>query len=163
MKTLKHLTILFLSGLFIACGSNNPTSTLQHSLTEAEWLIGKWQNNSPEGVLTENWIQLNDSLFTGESFFVVANDTLFSESIQIAQQGEELFYIPTVENQNGGLPVTFKLTSATGNQLVFENAAHDFPQKISYTLVGQDSLVAEVSGLSKGKPQTEQFAMVKVK
>lgn len=163
MKILKHVILLFLSGLLIACGSNNAASTQQYSLTDAKWLIGAWQNSSPDGVLTENWKQLNDSLFAGESFFVVANDTLFSETIQLVQQGKELFYVPTVENQNGGLPIKFKLTSANGNQLVFENAAHDFPQKITYTLVNKDSLIAEISGLSKGEQKAERFAMGRVK
>ncbi|MNY81490.1 hypothetical protein D3C86_2230780 [compost metagenome] len=51
------------------------------------------------------------------------------------------------------------MTSATDNKMVFENSKHDFPNKIIYNLVEKDSLIAEISGLKKGKLYTEKFVM----
>jgi len=53
------------------------------------------------------------------------------------------------------------MTSANNNQIVFENPKHDYPNKITYSLVEKDSLIAEISGLKKGKPYTEIFVMKK--
>jgi hypothetical protein len=47
--------------------------------------------------------------------------------------------------------------------LVFENPKHDYPKKITYTKINDDSLVAEISGILDGKPSSEKFSMKKNK
>jgi hypothetical protein len=47
----------------------------------------------------------------------------------------------------------------TSNQLVFENSKHDFPSKITYTKITQDSMVDKISGIFKSEEQTENFPM----
>ncbi len=163
MKIQNQLVMLTLMGMLIACDNNSAPTTFGNKITKASWMIGQWQNSSPQGVLSENWKQENDSMFSGESFFVVGKDTLFSEAIQIIQEKDELFYIPTVPDQNNGLPVRFKLTTESDSILVFENPDHDFPQRIKYMRIGKDSIVAEISGQSKGESKAEQFAMTRVK
>ena len=79
------------------------------------------------------------------------------------QKGEELTYSAAVKGQNNDKPVAFKLTTQTEKQLVFENPKHDYPQKISYTQITSDSLVAKISGIQQGKPSSEQFSMKKNK
>lgn len=132
-----------------------PTLTQQ-----AGWLIGTWQNKSPEGLLVEKWQKQNDSTYTGKSYFLAGKDTAFAENIVLQQRSGKLYYIPTVKNQNGGKPVKF---TQTGSGLVFTNPAHDYPQKITYKQVKPDSLVAEISGMSKGKFKSEKFPMGRVK
>ncbi|MDT3404332.1 DUF6265 family protein [Mucilaginibacter terrae] len=126
----------------------------------AAWLLGTWQNKSPQGLLVEKWQKLNDSTYTGKSYFLAGKDTAFTESIVLEQRGGKLYYIPTVKNQNDGKPVKF---TQAGKGLVFENPAHDFPQRITYTQIKPDSLVAEISGMSKGKFKSEKFPMGRVK
>ena len=130
-------------------------------IEKANWLLGNWGNTTKEGILTENWTKQNDSVFAGESYFVVGKDTVFSEKIALEQKGDSLFYVPVIKNQNQGKPVSFALTSAKGNQLVFENPKHDFPQKVTYTKITADSLVAEISGMKDGKAGKETFPMKK--
>jgi hypothetical protein len=45
--------------------------------------------------------------------------------------------------------------------LIFENAEHDYPQRISYYHVSNDSLIAEISGNKGGELKSEQFPMRK--
>ena len=47
--------------------------------------------------------------------------------------------------------------------MIFENLKHDYPQKITYTKLKPDSLVAKISGIDKGKLSEEQYAMKKTK
>ena len=68
-----------------------------------------------------------------------------------------------MKNQNKELPVSFKLVNATDNQLVFENPNHDFPTKITYLIISEDSMVASISGLIDGKEKIEQFPMKRIK
>lgn len=137
-------------------------STLD-KISQLKWLIGSWENVSNQGNMYEKWQIKNDSAFIGESYFIKGNDTLSAEMISLEQTGQDLFYIPLVKNQNDGKPVLFLLTSMDQQTFVFENPIHDFPQKITYQQVGQDSLIAKISGSRKGKPHTILFPMKKVK
>lgn len=152
------LLLLFLS--IVSC--KNTESNEKEKIKKTDWLLGKWENKVDEGVLSENWKRLNDSTFQAESFFIKEKDTLHFESITLQQKGEELFYSATVKGQNNDKPVTFKMTSETDKKLVFENPKHDYPQKITYSLINKDSLVAEISGIQLGKPSSEKFGMKKL-
>lgn len=143
-----------------AAGSEK--NTINPLEKQASWLIGTWQSRSENALATETWKKLNDSVYAGTSYVVVEKDTVSSESISLLQSGGEILYIPTVKNQNNGLPVSFTLTSASEEQLVFENPAHDFPQKISYARTSKDALVAEISGMLNGKQSAQQFPMDRV-
>jgi len=130
-------------------------------LSKMKWLIGNWENRSPDGNLRETWQAVNDSVYKGFSCFTRENDTLSVEYVTLEERGNELFYIPVVSGQNDGKPVTFRLVSSIGDQFVFENPMHDFPQKITYTLISKDSMVAEISGKTEGQARSEKFPMTR--
>ena len=90
---------------------------------------------------------------------IVNHDTIFSEKISLENRAGGLFYIPTVNNQNNGQAVSFKLISNTNGEYVFENKEHDFPQRIIYKNPANDSLYARIEGTSKGKFHKEEFSM----
>jgi hypothetical protein len=152
-------TLILLLIAFVSCKKSETNE--KEKIKKSDWLLGKWENKVDEGVLTENWKRLNDSTFQAESFFIKEKDTLHFESITLQQKGEELFYNATVKGQNNDKPVTFNMTSGTDKKLVFENPKHDYPQKITYSLINKDSLVAEISGVQLGKPSSEKFGMKK--
>jgi hypothetical protein len=152
------------AALILSAGSCKKTAdTTSRQIIKAEWLIGSWENNNDMGNLSENWEKINDSVFHGTSHFIKGKDTLFSESVELTQKGADLMYSPQVKGQNNDLPVTFKMTSATANELTFENPAHDFPQKITYKRITKDSIVAEISGMQQGKPASETYPMARKK
>lgn len=131
-------------------------------IQKANWFLGEWGNTSKEGELTERWKKENDSLFLGESYFVVGGkDTVFAEHVKLWESNGKLTYTAKVPNQNDNEAVDFVMTSSNENQIVFENPQHDFPNKIVYNKIGRDSLVAEIFGTEKGKPKSEKFAMKK--
>ncbi|MDR6843737.1 DUF6265 family protein [Flavobacterium granuli] len=152
-------TLILLLLTIVSCKKTETNEKDQ--IKSAKWLLGQWSTKTADGNLSESWKQLNDSTFQGESFFIKAKDTLHFESIILQQKGEDLFYNATVKGQNENKAVPFKLTTKTEKQLVFENPKHDYPQKITYTLVNKDSLVASISGVQLGKPSSEKFGMKK--
>jgi hypothetical protein len=129
----------------------------------AAWLIGDWGNTSDRGTLYESWAIDNDTVFSGKSYFIRQGDTVSSEVIKLMQLKDSIYYVPVVKNQNNGMPVKFKLVNCDSATLTFENLAHDFPQKITYHRLSEDSLLAEISGLVKGEQRSEQFPMSKIK
>ncbi|MDI1255101.1 MAG: DUF6265 family protein [Flavobacterium sp.] len=160
---MKKTALLIIICLAISCKKEIlPITPKKFSEIEKTfWLIGDWENISNEGTLLESWEKKNDSTLIGTSFFIQNKDTVFAEQIALEEREKELFYIPTVSDQNNGKPVAFKMTSATEKQVVFENPSHDFPQKITYNLIKKDSLVAEISGFQGGKMHSEVFKMKK--
>ena len=134
---------------------NNDASAIE----QAHWLLGIWKSKTTDGDLTEIWKQMNDSTYLGVSYLIVKIDTVFYELISLEKKNKKWNYSVSVKNQNNEQPVSFEMTSITPNQLVFENPKHDFPSKITYTKITQDSMVAKISGILKGKEQTEYFPM----
>jgi len=167
IEQMKYLYIILITLIFISsCGYNSPVDYSKNKkfeqLKKAEWLIGTWGHTSIEGQLVESWTVKNDSVYAGTTYFMVGKDTVFAENITLEQMGSDLYYITQVSNQNDGRPVSFKLTDMKENELVFGNALHDFPQKITYVSKG-DSLIAEISGKEKGVSKSERFAMGRMK
>ena len=138
-------------------------STKFTALENSNWLIGRWENNSKEGNLSEFWSKANDSTFHGESYFVIGKDTVFGEKVELKQRGNDFIYEARVAKQNDEKPVPFKMTSSSENEMIFENPAHDYPNKIVYQKVSNDSLVAEIFGNKDGKTKSEVFKMKRVK
>ena len=154
-------TLILLLLAIVSC--KNSDSTKNEKIKAASWLLGNWENKAVDGTLTEYWGKVNDSTFQAQSYFIKEKDTVHFESILLQQKGENLTYTATVKGQNNDKPVAFKLTTATDKQVSFENLKHDYPQKISYTQITPDSLVAKISGIQQGKPSSEQFSMKKIK
>jgi len=170
MKTFTLYTAIALSVLFTSCRNNDaPTKmplsedvkTIQRydQIKEFAWLEGTWKNPTKDGLYTEKWTKVNDSVFTAMSAVTKGKDTLFYETVVLDQKGDSLHYIVTTPKQNDAKPVSFTLKSFTANSYIFENKKHDFPQRITYTKVTNDSLMAEISGTQNGKPAVEQFPM----
>jgi hypothetical protein len=152
--------ITFIIGLVFLCSWVNYPAT---SVRKAEWLIGTWENKTSRGSIFETWTKVSEEELAGKSYILKEKDTIVFESIRLVQLQNGLFYIPTVKNQNDGLPVRFSLKTISDTGLVFENLQHDFPQVISYTRINADSLVAEISGIKNGMERKEVFAMKKLR
>ena len=167
---MKNLFVLFtvLTLSLIGCTQQEKQkNTLKDSekyqiIAKAQWLTGNWQKRSAKGVLTETWQKKDDSTMVGQSCFIAGTDTLSFENITLEQRNGKVSYIPVVKDQNMGQAVYFTLTHSTDSLLVFENPEHDFPQKITYTWLAKDSLLAEVSAIVKGEMKSNSFRMGKL-
>jgi len=109
-------------------------------------LTGKWRMHSRNSYIYEEWQQHTAAEMRGRSYRVKGGDTAFLENISLVKKDKELFYVPVTIGQNNEQPVYFKLTSFKDKQFVFENAEHDFPKRITYKMIGDDSLHAWIDG-----------------
>ncbi|WP_281337264.1 DUF6265 family protein [Flavobacterium eburneipallidum] len=130
-------------------------------IIDTDWLIGKWENKSPDGNLLETWTKVNDSVFIGESYFIKAKDTLHSEKMQLKQMGENLIYISTITGQNNNKPIIFKQNTSEEKVLVFENPKNEYPKKIVYKPFAKDHLLIEITGIEQEKPNSTRYSMKK--
>lgn len=155
----KTSLILLLILTFTACKKSDKTA----KMIGTDWLIGKWEQKTDQGIASETWEKVNDSTYKGHSFFIKSKDTLHFETMQLNQKGESIFYTSTIKGQNNDAPVTFNLSSVTKKQLVFDNPKNEYPRKIVYKQITSDSIIATISGIQQGKPSSESYSMKKSK
>jgi len=145
--------------LLFACS----TSSKNKKIKASEWLIGAWENQSEEGIVTETWSKPNDSTLVAGSFFIKEKDTLHFENIQLVEKDGELVYETTIKGQNNDKPISFPLISEKENELVFENSQNDYPQKIKYQRYSKTAITISISGKQAKKVVSEKFKMTKIK
>jgi hypothetical protein len=140
MKPISAILIL----LALACNTSDKT------IQKLSWLNGTWQiidtSYSNHGVqVFEKWTASGDTAYHGLTYSVHQGDTEILEALQIGHRGKDLYYIATVNNQNGGESVPFKSEYTTTDSLCFGNPEHDFPKFIQYFREKDGTITAVVS------------------
>jgi hypothetical protein len=128
-------------------------------LSDFSWLRGCWQGGSGKRQITEHWMKPSDALMMGIGCTVVDGRAVEYEFLQIRLETDGIYY---VAKPSGQREASLKLTSSSPRELVFENPDHDFPQRITYRLVRNDSLHARIEGRSKGRDRKVDFSMRRV-
>lgn len=148
--------------VMVSCGEKEQTDKVAYKQLEASsWLLGSWSNQLKNGELLEIWSRENDSCFSAVVYHIKEKDTAEVERITIIETNSDLFYIPEVKAQNEGKKIRFKRINDAERMLQFENKEHDFPQRISYSQLSKDSIIAEISGLRNGNFESRSFPMRK--
>ena len=134
-----------------------------NQLKKANWFLGNWENISKEATFKEFWNKKNDSSYFSESIVIIEKDTVFYEQMDLFQKKDSLIMKISVKDQNKEKPISFYMTKSSENELTFENPKHDFPTKIVYTKITNDSMVGAIYGKKNGKELSETFPMKKTK
>ncbi len=153
-------TLLLLLTALVSCNNSNSKSD-KELIQSAQGLLGNWELKLADGVLSENWIKINDSTYNGNSVFLKGTDTIHQETMILQQLGENLTYKTLIKGQNNNEPIIFLYKETETNQFVFENLNNDYPQKIKYTTTVPNKLTAEISGLQLKKPHSEKYTLGK--
>ena len=108
------------------------------------WLAGNWRLEKNGRLVDEQWMVPAGGAMFGMGRTVVKGKVVEFEFLQIREgPSGSLFY---VAQSSGQEEATFVSSVFTNSVVVFENPEHDFPQKISYTLQADGSLLAAVEG-----------------
>ena len=117
------------------------------------WLQGCWQTTAGDRVVEEQWTAPRAGIMLSMGRTVRGNQLVEYEWILLREHDGMLEY----EAHPSGQPsAVFTAGTATANDVVFENAAHDFPQRVGYKRDG-DSLLAWVEGTTNGKSRRVEF------
>jgi hypothetical protein len=115
---------------------------------QLRWLTGCWQNRVGQTVTDEQWMAPAGGAMIGMSR-TVSNERLRAwEALRIVTDSGRAVYIAQPQ---GGAPTRFAATAISDTLAVFENPAHDFPQRIAYRRVNADSVVARISATKDGR------------
>jgi hypothetical protein len=125
------------------------------SVQRLAWLQGCWELVSPERTIEEQWLAPRGNSMLGMSRTVRGDSLNEYEFLVVREQGGRVLY----EAHPSGQPAAvFHSRSLSETAVVFENAAHDFPQRIGYQRTGPDSVLAWIEGTVDGRVRRVQFA-----
>ena len=126
--------------------------------------LGTWQLISDKYNITEEWLYINDSLYTGRAYIVNNGDTTTIEKLQLRYENDIFCYCSTVPDQNDGKEIVFRLKHIEnyGEKLTFENSLHDYPQKIVYEFNQNNQMTAIIEGVQDGIAKKLEFNFEKI-
>lgn len=146
--------------LFLLAGLALPGTAAGQGVARAAWLSGCWEMRSDTRVTLEMWMPPQGDLMLGGSRTVVNGRVRETEHLRLAARADTLIYTALPSGQR---ETEFRSVGAADGPLVFENPAHDFPQRIIYRRIGSDSLVARIEGSGPGGAvRGRDFPMVRV-
>jgi uncharacterized protein (TIGR02246 family) len=149
---------LCLLGLWLSAGSARGDAPALESLS---WLAGCWERVDGEPGSGEYWTPpAGESLF-GISRTIRGGKTVAYEFMQIRRTDDGA--IELIAHPSGQATATFRLAEAADYKAVFENPAHDFPQRVIYQLQGADRLAAWIEGTVSGEFQRVDFPLVRAR
>ena len=145
-----RLTIALSTFLPVIVGAQAPP------LARAGWLAGCWELRAPNRVTLEMWMPPLGDMMLGASRTTVGAVTSEFEQLKLKVEGDKLVYIAAPSGQK---ETSFPSITITDTLIVFENTAHDFPQRILYRRRGADSIIARIEGPGPSGPRGSNFPM----
>lgn len=147
--TRKIAAALLFSAALASCAKK------ESKFDKLQWLEGSWEGITGETIAREKWTRVSDNLMKGSAYVLIGTDTVFSEDLKLMQVDTSLFYIVNIQ----GAPdsTSFVLTKFENDEAVFENPDHDFPKRIVYRKVSNDSVYAYIEGPVDGEVKREAF------
>jgi len=131
------------------CAAN--AATEKHA-SAPEWLARCWL--SEDGATREQWTAAPGGYLFGFSVTLHDGAPVFFEQLRIEPGPDGLVY---QAYPRGHGPTAFTESAASETAITFENAAHDYPQKITYALSGE-RLTATISLIDGGKAQSWRYS-----
>ena len=105
-------------------------------------------------VIEEHWMAPRGGTMIGSGRTVRNNALVEYELVVLREQDGRLAY---EAHPSGQSPAVFLSKELTASTVVFENAAHDFPQRVGYRRDGREALLAWVEGTVNGQTRRVEF------
>lgn len=133
-------TILMLLLLLVGCAQVGVGA----SIDQLRWMAGSWAAEGDDRSTEELWTEPAGGLMLGLNRSVPVRGKTQFEFLRIEQRDREVVYLAS---PGGAAPTPFTLVKVTAARAEFENAQHDFPQRVIYWKEGVN-LCARVETLA---------------
>lgn len=124
------------------------------------WLTGHWSNGEGDNLVEELWMEPRGGAMLGVHRDFRGGRFVFFEFLRIVEDSAGVAY---VAQPRGRAPTRFGLIERGERRVVFENAAHDYPQRILYWIDEQGRLHARTEGTTAKGPRTEDWVWSRVR
>lgn len=156
MQRFMRIATRAVAAAFIAAGivAHPAAQSPATGIERLAWLQGCWETAPAEDrSVEEHWMAPRGGTMIGTSRTVRGGATVEYEFVMIRERGEQLVY---VAHPSGQPSAEFVAATVTDGRVVFENPAHDFPQRIGYARNGT-SLNAWIEGTRNGQSRKVPF------
>jgi len=144
-----------LSTFFALAVTLQATEAANPDLARLSWLAGCWTETTKQSVIEEQWMAPGGGIMMGMSRTVIDGRTASYEFVRIAPMlSGTLAYIAAPSGQPAR---TFPIKTVTDREVIFENLANDFPQRVIYRRDGA-GIKARIEGVSGGRSVGQDFA-----
>ena len=161
-RPLSLLALAALMTLPAAASARAQTPSQPPARTPADtlaWLAGCWRSATGSAVVEEQWMAPAGGVLLGTGRTVAGGRVRSFEFLRIFAAGDTLVYAAT---PSGQAYTEFRAKRVGPGEILFENPAHDFPQRVGYRRSGGDSLVAYIEGERGGVPRRMAFPYARV-
>lgn len=127
------------------------------ALKRLSWMAGCWLGRNGRMEFREHWMPAAGGMMMGMARTMAERKVVSHEAmrIELDGKGEPVF----TAKPSGQAEGSFKVAKLEPNRVVFENTAHDFPQRVIYELRAASVLHARIEGTDKGKEKAVDFPM----
>ena len=155
MKVCIALVVSLIVGLPSVTSAQEPVS-----VEDLAWLAGCWASVRGEAGSGEQWTVPAGKTLLGVRRTVKNSRTVAYEFLRIRETAAG--GIEYIANPSGQAEATFLMVRLSEGEVIVENLAHDFPQRIIYSLKAEGNLVARIEGEVDGGIRTVDFPMKRV-
>ena len=122
-------------------------------LAPLAWMAAAWSSEDDEGHTIELWLPPEGGTMIGVSRTAHEGRTVFHEAMRLEVRDDAIVYVASPSGQE---TAEFTLVQREGTRAVFENLAHDYPQRIVYERTG-DRLIARIEDASGERTSSWTF------
>ena len=122
------------------------------------WLAGHWSNGERDNRVEELWMEPRGGAMLGMHRDFRNGKFVFFEFLRIVEDSLGVAY---VAQPKGRAPTRFGLIEQGERKVVFENTAHDYPQRILYWVDEKGLLHARTEGTTAKGPRNEDWVWSK--
>lgn len=135
---------------------------LPAAAADLAWIAGCWAGTGNSGS-EEQWMKPGGGMMLGMSRTVKGGRAVFHEFMTIETKVADGKAVFTARTGAEAKAVAFTAIRQSADEVVFENAAHDFPQRVIYRRTdGGKGLLGRIEGVEKGKARAVDFPMKRV-
>jgi hypothetical protein len=143
-------------------GASSPPVATSGGIARLQWLAGCWASERGEPGSGEQWTTPAGGTMLGTSRTIKGGRTIEYEFVVIREDAERS--LAYVAHPSGQAMTAFALAKLGDREVTFENAAHDFPQRIGYRLEANGkTLLAWIEGARDGRPRRIEFPLVRTR
>ena len=160
---MKKITFTILVTLLLSFSIRAQAADAAPKLEALAFLSGCWEINVPARKLlvSEHWMSPFGDARVGMARNVRDGKMGSYEYLRIVQNELGIHYI--AKPSQSPSETSFKMVELRPNEVIFENPAHDFPQRVIYRLADNDNLAARIEGTMNGQKRGMDFPYKRVK
>lgn len=154
--------MIFVSCVLLLAGTVIAQQQKFTEITDFSGMAGCWEqrDDARNMLITEQWMSPAGTSILGMGRTVKNGKTSSFEYMRIEKRDDGIYFVSRPKENTED--TAFKLISSTGNEVVFENKEHDFPQRVIYELHGT-KMTGRIEGTIGGRSRSADFPMMRTK